>query len=73
MNPGLSLTAMILGKLSLPMWIVYSVFQCIGAVVGYALLVVSAFSKQYMTISVCNVKEIRRNANKILSHLRSIF
>lgn len=42
MNPGLSLTAMILGKLSLPMWFIYTVFQCLGAVLGFAILYVSA-------------------------------
>lgn len=45
MNPGLSLTAMILGKLSLPMWFIYSVFQCLGAVLGYLILMVSLPSR----------------------------
>ena len=50
MNPGLSLTAMILGKLSLPMWIIYSIFQCIGAVLGYGLLMAITPSDKFVTV-----------------------
>lgn len=49
MNPGLSLTAMILGKLSLPMWFIYSVFQCLGAVLGYVILMGITPSKHFVT------------------------
>lgn len=49
MNPGLSLTAMILGKLSLPMWFIYSVFQCLGAVLGYLILMGITPTKHFVT------------------------
>jgi len=50
MNPGLSLTSLIMGNLSLPMFVIYTISQCLGATFGYAVLM-GMTPEQYLIVT----------------------
>uniref|UniRef100_A0A8D9BDM7 Aquaporin n=1 Tax=Cacopsylla melanoneura TaxID=428564 RepID=A0A8D9BDM7_9HEMI len=51
-NPALSLVAVVMGKISLQKFLVYTVFQCIGAVLGYS-ITRSLFPAAYLDDKFC--------------------
>lgn len=51
-NPALSLVALVMGKISIQLWVVYAIAQCAGAVFGYS-ITRSLFPAVYLSDDFC--------------------